>query len=117
MPDLGRVPLPCNEVADQLTDQLRSHGMHVIRSFDLIAARSGLVDPEGCPCPSHGTAQCNCQYVVLLVNRPGDTPQSIVAHGHGEHTVLSLHTQDDSVSTRQIEDILYSVMADFVAQE
>jgi hypothetical protein len=117
MPNLGKVALACDEVADQLTIRLRSQGIQVLRSFDLKAARRGLKDPDDCSCPNHGTAQCNCQYVVLLINRPGSPPESIVAHGHGQQTVLSFHSQEDSINSREIEQVLYSVLADFVAHE
>jgi hypothetical protein len=39
------------------------HGVRLERSFDL---RTALHDQPDCPCPHHGTAQCTCQYVVLL---------------------------------------------------
>ena len=43
---------------------LQRHGFSVVQSFDLRSARAG--DPE-CACPYHGTEQCSCQYIVLLV--------------------------------------------------
>jgi hypothetical protein len=55
------------------------HSVRLERSFDL---RSALHDQPDCPCPHHGTAQCTCQYVVLLAYEPAVTapPAVITAH-------------------------------------
>ena len=58
---------------------LSRHGLHSIRSFDL---RSALEAWPDCECPHHGTAQCTCQYVVLLVYGPRNTPVTVVVHSN-----------------------------------
>jgi hypothetical protein len=43
---------------------LQRYGFTAVQSFDL---RSALAAHPGCACPYHGTEQCTCQYIVLLV--------------------------------------------------
>ncbi len=62
---------PCEQTLSTLIATMALHGFRVERSFDL---RSALHDQTDCPCPHHGTAQCTCQYVVLLAYE-----QSVVA--------------------------------------
>jgi len=54
---------PCEQTLSMLISTMALHGFRLERSFDL---RSALHDQPDCPCPHHGTAQCTCQYVVLL---------------------------------------------------
>jgi hypothetical protein len=57
---------------------LELNGFQTVRTFDLQAARLAHLD---CPCPHHGTAQCNCQMVVLLVYQGNSVPVTMVVHG------------------------------------
>ncbi len=61
----------CEQTVAMLTSTLAAHGYQLVRSFDL---RNALHDHLDCPCPHHGTAQCTCQYVVLLAYE-----QSVIA--------------------------------------
>ena len=65
-------------------------GLHVVRSFDLRSARTPHVN---CDCPHHGTAQCTCQFVVLLVYGEAAAP-----------LVLTLHSHDDRTSAQIVRD-------------
>ena len=68
----------CGETAAQAaTAALNRHGFRVVRSFDL---RSALSTHADCACPYHGTAQCNCQFVVLLVYSEASDPIVVTAH-------------------------------------
>jgi len=66
-----------------------------LQTFDLHNARVGLHD---CPCPNHGTDECDCQMVVLLVygtasdvSTPLDTsPVTLILHGNNGQTWLSI---------------------------
>lgn len=102
-------PLPCNEAIDQLSRSLRAAGFQVERSFDLQSARSALRVPEACPCPHHGTTECSCQYVVLLVARDGSPPVSLIAHGQEQHTAFTIESSEragiELILRRQIEDL------------
>ena len=76
---------PCDEAIDWVTRQISAAGLRVVRTFDLQVARNDA--HASCPCPPHGTEQCDCQMVVLLVygnNRR--QPVSIVARGHTGQT-------------------------------
>jgi len=53
----------CEQTIAMLISTMALHGIRLERSFDL---RTALHDQPACPCPYHGTAQCTCQYVVLL---------------------------------------------------
>ena len=53
----------CEQTIAMLISTMALHGIRLERSFDL---RTALHDQPDCPCPHHGTAQCSCQYVVLL---------------------------------------------------
>lgn len=79
--------LPCNEAIDWVVQQVSCVGLQVIRTFDLQAARH---DPADCPCPHHGTVQCDCQMVVMLVYGDNYQPISLVAHCHDGRTWFSL---------------------------
>lgn len=70
-------------------------GLRPVQTFDLHAARVGLHD---CPCPNHGTEDCDCQMVVLLVyseavdvSKPLNTsPVTMILHGNDGQTWLSI---------------------------
>jgi len=78
------------QVKAQLETLLAEAGLHTIVSFDLQSARAGNAT---CNCPYHGTANCTCQYEVLLVDDPthfpGDT-RTITIHGRDDVTWISL---------------------------
>ena len=61
--------------------------LQVMRSFDLKVARAAHV---GCTCPHHGTQQCDCQMVVLLVYGKDSYPATLVVHGHDGQTHIAL---------------------------
>jgi hypothetical protein len=88
--NLGTVTLECEEVAARLSRGLSEAGLQVTRSFDLQSARQTLREPETCPCPHHGTTDCTCQYVVLLVGGAPGSPLTLVAHGHDGRTHVSI---------------------------
>ncbi len=77
----------CEEATDQAIVLLAGSGLRIIRSFDLQSARSAHGE---CTCPHHGTAQCTCQFVVLLVYGPAGDPVTLVAHGQDGYTWFSL---------------------------
>jgi hypothetical protein len=72
---------------EQSIRRLDRSGFQVMRSFDLKVARSAHV---GCTCPYHGTDQCDCQMVVLLVYGQDEAPVALVVHGHDGLTEIAL---------------------------
>jgi hypothetical protein len=76
-----------DEALAWVTRRLSNAGLQVMRTFDLQAARHTHVD---CPCPHHGTEQCDCQMVVLLVYGSDNRPISVLAHSFDGRTWFSL---------------------------
>jgi hypothetical protein len=80
------------------TDVLEQHQLRVLRNFDLRDALESQQTP--CKCPHHGTADCKCNYVVLLAydaTAPARSPQpagEIVIHSHDGITWLSVPVDD-----------------------
>ncbi len=72
------------------TEALVRRGLQVVRSFDLRMARKMHTD---CACPYHGTAECTCQFVVLLVY-----------DGAGAPAVLTLHSRDAHSRVQIVQD-------------
>ncbi len=81
----------CEEALCWIDDRLKTAGLLPLRTFDMKMADKGHAE---CTCPYHGTAECNCQIVVLLVYRGkrlknlGEIPVSLMVHGHDDQTWL-----------------------------
>ena len=86
---------PCNEALQWTKKQLLQADLRTVQTFDLHTARVGL---HGCPCPNHGTNDCDCQMVVLLVygkaadvSTPLNTsPVTLILHGNDGQTWVSI---------------------------
>jgi hypothetical protein len=77
-----------NDEALQWTKkQLLQAGLRPIQTFDLHAARAGSHD---CPCPNHGTDECDCQMVILLVYGNANEPVTLILHGNDGKTWVSI---------------------------
>ena len=84
----------CNgeTAAQAATEALTRRGFRVVRSFDL---RSAMTTHADCECPHHGTAQCTCQFVVLLAygdpsTGSGGAPVVITAHSRDAQAQVQL---------------------------
>ncbi len=78
------LPADCERVVERLCAFFERKGYAVVRSFDLQVARAAH---PNCTCPHHGTAQCTCQMVVLLVYTGKPYPTAVlVVHGHDGRT-------------------------------
>lgn len=77
----------CDLVLARVNGQLTNAGFRVVQTFDLQVAR--LAHPD-CPCPHHGTNDCNCQMVVLLIYRNQDEPATLVIHGQDGKSWVSV---------------------------
>ena len=78
---------PCDAAVEWLTDRFSQAGLRVMRTFNLQVARHA----QGmCPCPHHGTGQCDCQMVVLLVYESNPQPVAVIAHGYNNRTWFSV---------------------------
>ena len=91
---------PCEQVQAWVNEKLTGAGFHVVETFDLQVAR--LAHPN-CTCPHHGTDGCDCQMVVLLVYGKQDDPATLILHGQGGKTWLSLTTPVETRSRQYLE--------------
>ena len=78
---------PCDEALQCTKRQLLQADLRAVQTFDLHAARVGLHD---CLCPNHGTNECNCQMVVLLVYGKAAEPVTLILHGNDGQTWVSI---------------------------
>jgi hypothetical protein len=98
----------CDKTLQWATEQLSQAGLRAVQTFDLHTARHALHD---CPCPNHGTNECDCQMVVVLVygkaedvSTPLNTsPVTLILHGNDGQTWLSIaegpgHRSDSELS-------------------
>ena len=81
------LPQSFQNVYTWATQQLSKVGLQFEQTFDLQAAR---VSHAGCTCPHHGTHQCSCQMVVLLIRDERNDPITLILHGNDGHTSLSI---------------------------
>lgn len=70
-----------------IKERLATANLRVVQTFDLSTARQALGE---CPCPHHGTEQCDCQMVVLLIYASGAEPATLILHGNDGQSWLSL---------------------------
>ncbi len=97
------------ETAAQVAVQaLERRGFRVVRSFDL---RSALSTHTDCDCPHHGTDQCTCQFVVLLVYAQAGAPVVVTAHSRDSQAevqvVRDANTHPDAQLAEQVMTVLY----------
>lgn len=102
-----------DEAVAWVTQQVSSIGLKVLRTFDLQLARIAHTE---CPCPHHGTDQCDCQMVVLLVYGDQFQPISLVAHSYDGRTFFSLvNTPEQRADPRLEESIRQTLMPQNIA--
>lgn len=78
---------PCDEALQWTKKRLLQADLRAVQTFDLHTARAGLRDY---PCPNHGTNECDCQMVILLVYGKSEGPVTLILHGNDGQTRLSL---------------------------
>ena len=98
---------PTEEAVAWTMQRLMACGFQVEQTFDLHAARMSQVD---CPCPYHGTSDCTCQMIVLLVRSQKTQPVTIVVHGHDGQTCLSLVDSESNAMNKNVIRALIPVM-------
>jgi hypothetical protein len=90
----------CGQVDTWVREKLTRAGLQVVPTFDLQIAR--LAHPD-CSCPHHGTEQCSCQLVILLVYGKQEDPATLVIHGQDGKTWISLATPMETRSHQSLE--------------
>ena len=109
---------PCKDAIDWVAKQIEGAGLAVVRTFDLHIARHAHTS---CPCPYHGTDQCDCQMVVLLVYGSGGytsserQPVSVVAHGHNGQTSFSVVDTPQQRADPQLEAAIRLALVPHIA--
>lgn len=88
----GRKPLfllnaDCQVLAKLVIEQVQAAGMQTVCSFDLEAVRSSS---SGFYCPTHGTAHCTCQLVILLIFGTFTGPLTMTMEGMDHQTWIYL---------------------------
>jgi len=90
----------CEETDRWVREKLTQAGLRVVPTFDLHIAL--MAHPE-CECPNHGTEQCSCQMVILLVYGKQDDPATLVIHGQDGKTWISMATPMETRSRQTLE--------------
>ena len=62
--------------------------MRVMQTFDL--RLTSPLKPGYCTCPHHGTNECDCQMVVVLVYGKAAEPATLILHGNDGQTWLAI---------------------------
>ena len=89
---------PSDKCLVWLKDRLATANLRVVQTFDLNTARHAL---EDCPCPHHGTEQCDCQMVVLLVYVNSAEPAALILHGNDGQTWVSIVEHPNQQPSKQ----------------
>ena len=76
-----------DEAVARVKDALSDTGLWVMMSFDSHLTRE-TATPEACQ--HHGTTDCDCQIVILLVYAADGRPATLLAHGQDGETWISL---------------------------
>jgi hypothetical protein len=98
---------PCEEAVAWITRQMDDLGLHVMVTFDLRLARIAHSD---CPCPHHGTDQCDCELSVMLVYKTGSKPVTLLLHGYDGKTWLSLVNSPQQPVDARLEGLIRKVL-------
>jgi len=77
----------CDQALRWTKEQLSQAGLRPVQTFDLYTARAGSHE---CPCPNHGTNECDCQLVIMLVYGKAEEPATLILHGNDGQTWLSI---------------------------
>ena len=104
-PSFLTVDLPCELALQAAKQKLMQTGLRALQTFELHTARHVQQD---CPCPNHGTADCDCQMVVLMVYGETPEPATLILHGSDGQTRFSLA---DDPSQRADRKLMASIKA------
>jgi len=78
---------PCDQALVWVKKRLSKANLRFMQTFDLQSARH---TPENCCCPHHGTKNCDCQMVILLIYTNANEPAALILHGDDEQTWISI---------------------------
>ncbi|MEW5939676.1 MAG: hypothetical protein AB1750_08450 [Chloroflexota bacterium] len=89
----------CDEALQLAKRRLSLAGLRALQTFDLHAARHALHD---CPCPNHGTQDCDCQMVILMVYGETAEPATLILHGNDGRTWFSIADSPSQRADRKL---------------
>jgi hypothetical protein len=96
-----------DRVGAWVKEKLTSAGFRVVPTFDLQVARSANSE---CACPHHGTDQCSCQLVVLLVYGKSADPATLVIHGQDGKTWVSMAAPVETGTRQNLESSIRHII-------
>ncbi|NJC95432.1 MAG: hypothetical protein FIB03_03675 [Anaerolineae bacterium] len=99
----------CDQAQAWVNQQLTKDGWRIVRTFDLQVARVGH---PGCTCPNHGTDACNCQMVVLLIYPQNGDPATLIIHGQGDKSWLSLTVSENGRTNQRFGAVIQKTLQD-----
>lgn len=92
-----------------LTDTLEGVGLQIVPSFDLQTARATQAH---CTCPYHGTEQCSCQMLVLLIYPQVGEYVTLVIHSHNEQTHISLVDHPQQRPNQELVNLISEALSE-----
>lgn len=98
-PSFLTVDLSCDMALQAAKKKLVQSGLRALQTFDLHTARHIQHD---CPCPNHGTADCDCQMVVLMVYGETPEPATLILHGSDGQTRFSIADDPSQQADRKL---------------
>lgn len=99
---------PYDIAINLVMQQVISLGFQASTTFDLQEARHAHAN---CACPHHGTEQCDCQLVVILIYGHAPRPATLIAHGHENKTWFSLVDSFLPHSSQHLETLLLRTLS------
>jgi hypothetical protein len=102
------VEQPHNIAIDLVMQQIRSLGFQASMTFDLQDARLAHAN---CACPHHGTEQCDCQLVIILIYGHAPRPATLIAHGHEGKTWFSFVNSFPQHTSQHLETLLLRTLS------
>jgi len=107
IPSFLTVEFPCDLALQMAKQKLLRTGLRALQTFDLHTAR--LAQHE-CACPNHGTEDCDCQMVILMVYGESAEPVTLILHGNDGKTWFSIaETPDQRTNAKTVSVIRYSL--------
>lgn len=102
----------CSQIADRLKSELPQNGLKVLQTFDLQDVRFYV---DGCSCPHHGTQECDCDMIVLLIYGNDREPITLVLHGCDGQTQVAFATEQHQKAKENFEFAIKKALADVIS--
>jgi len=97
----------CSQVLTLVNEELTGAGFRTVQTFNLHTARLAHLE---CQCPHHGTSDCSCQMVILLVYGKQEDPATLIIHSQDEKTGVSLSSPVSEHATQNLGSAIRRVL-------